>query len=174
MDGITFLDASVIYSLLFSPIITIVLLFFWASANIKTAAGFQLLGIFILFTLGLLLVINSPYILLIEAIAILLLIVWIYAYRNFFIKGQLPFILTIFVLQIVYYSLFLLLLGIQYTLVISLACIIPILSMYLLFPWTFGNKKASQGRIFLMIAFIAQVIITVLIIMVSLGVMAYL
>ncbi len=173
MDDITFLDASVIYSLLFLPIITIILLFFWASANIKTAAGVQLLGIVILFILGLL-AINSPYIVLIEAIAILLLIVWIYAHRNNFLKGQVSFILTIFALQIVYYNLFLLLLGIQYTLVISLACIIPILSIYLLYPWTFGNKKTSQGRIFLMIAFIAQVIITVLIIMVSLGVMAYL
>lgn len=173
MDGITFLDASVVYSLLFLPIVSIILLFFWASANIKTAAGFQLLGIIILFILGLL-AINSPYILLIEAIAILLLIIWIYAYRNFFIKGQLPFILTIFVLQIVYYNLFLLLLGIQYTLAFSLACIIPILSMYLLYPWTFGNKKTPKGQVFAVIAFIVQVIITVLIIMVSLGVMAYL
>ena len=173
MDGITILDASVVYSLLFLPILTIVLLFFWASANFKKAAIFQLLGIVILFTLGLL-AINSPYIMIIEAVAILLLIVWIYTYRNFFLKGQLFFILTIFVLQIVYYNLFLLLLGIQYTLVISLACIIPILSMYLLYPWTFGHKKSGKGRIYLMIAFVVQGIITVLILLVSLGTMAYL
>ena len=172
MDGITFLDASIIYSLLFLPIITIILLFFWASANMKNTAKAQLLGILILFILGLL-AINSPYILLIEAIAILLLIVWIYAYRNFFLKGQLSFILSISALQIVYYNLFLLLLSLGYTLVISLVCVIPIFSIVLLYPWTFGNKSPSKGQVFLIIAFIVQVIIIILIILVSLGVMSY-
>ena len=172
MDGITFIDASAIYSLLFLPIITIILLFFGASANMKNIAKAQLLGIVILFILGLL-AINSLFILLIEVIAILLLVGWIYAYRNFFLKGQFSFILSISLLQIVYYNPFLILLSIEYTLLISLVCVIPIFSMSLLYPWTFGNKNTSKGRVFLIIAFIVQVIITILIIVVSLGVMSY-
>jgi len=157
LDGITILEASILYSALISPLLSMVLLFFWMSANMKNTAKAQLLGIVILLTLGFL-AINSPIILIVEAIAIVLLVVWIFAYRDFFQKGQLPVILPIFALQIAYYILFFVLLSLEYILAITLLCIIPILSMILLYPWTFGNKKHSKGRVFIIIIFIVQII----------------
>lgn len=161
MDGITFLDASLIYSLLFSPLLTMVLLLFWTSANMKNTAKVQLLGIIILFVLGLLAII-SPMILIIEAIAIVLLVVWIFAYRDFFLKGQLSAILLIFVLQIFYYILFPRLISLENALTITLVYLIPIISMILIYPWTFGKKNTSKGRVFIIIAFVIQVIFVIL------------
>lgn len=155
MDGITFLDASLIYSLLFSPLLTMALLLFWASSNMKKTVTVQLLGIVILFALALL-AINSPLILIIGAIAVVLLVVWIFAYKDSFLKGQLSAILYIFPLQIVYYILFPVLINLENALTIALLCVIPILSMVLLYPWTLGNKNTSKGQVFLYIVFIVQ------------------
>lgn len=169
MDGISLLDASLIYSLLFSPLLTMVLVLFWTSANMKNTAKTQLLGIVILLILGFL-AINSPIILVAEAIAIILLVVWIFAYRDLFLKGQFTIILLFFALQVAYYILFFVFMGLQYNLAITLIslCIIPILSMILLYPWTFGNKKTSKGRELIIIVFIVQVIFIILSIVLSL------
>ena len=161
MDGISLLDASVIYSLLFSPPLTITLLLFWASVDMKNTAKAQLLGIVILFVLGFL-AINSPIILIIEATSILLFFVWIYTYKNFLRKEQLSVFSHIFALQSSYYILFFLIINLEYRLAIILLCIIPILSMILLYPWTFGSKSTSNGRVFIIIVFIVQVIFTIL------------
>jgi hypothetical protein len=169
LDGISLLEASLIYSLLFSPILTMVLLLFWASVNMKTIAKAQLFGIIILFALGFL-AINSPIILIVEAVAIILLVVWIFAYRDFFHKEQLPVILPISALQIAYYILFFVFMGLKYNLITLL--IIPILSMILLYPWTFGNKKTSKGQVLIMIIFIVQGIYAILVIVLSLMAMS--
>ena len=166
MDGISLLEASLIYSLLFAPILTLVLLLLWTSANMKTTAKAQLLSIIILFALGFL-AINSPIILIVEAAAIILLVVWIFAYRTFFHKGQLPLILPISALQVAYYILFFVFMGLEYNLGLILL-IIPILSMILLCPWTFGNKKTSNGRVLIMIIFIVQAIFATLVIVLTL------
>jgi hypothetical protein len=157
LDGLSLLDASLIYSLLFSPIVTMVLLLFWTSANMKNTAKAQLLGIFILLVLGFL-AINSPIILIIEATAIILLVVWIFAYKDVFLKGQLSLILLILALQVAYYILFFVLLSLENGLAIALLCIIPILSMILLYPWIFGSKNTANRRIFIIIVFIVQVV----------------
>ena len=166
MDGISLLEASIFYSLLFSPIITIVLLLFWTSANMKTTAKAQLLGIIILFALGLL-AINSPIILIVEAAAIILFTVWIFAYRDLFNKEQLPVTLTISALQVFSYILLFAFIGSEYNLEIILL-IIPILSIILIYPWTFGNKKTSKDSILIMLVFIVQVIYASLVIVLSL------
>ena len=170
MDGISSLDAIYIYSMLFSPLISIVLLLFWTSANMKNTSKIQLLGIVILLALGLL-AINSPLILVIEATAIILLVVWLNANRNYFLKDQLSVILSIFALQIAYYMLFPTFIGLLPNLTITLLGI-PILSMILLYPWTFGNKKKSKGRIFIIIVFIVQIIFVILNLVLSLMVMS--
>lgn len=170
MDGITFLDASLIYSLLFSPLLTMVLLLFWTSANMKNTAKVQLLGIVILLVLGFF-AINSPLIVIIEAAAIILLVVWISVYRDFFREGQLSISLLIIALQVAYCILFFVVVGLESTLVITLLCIIPVLSMILLYPWTFGSKNTSNGKIFIIIAFNIQVIIVILNIVFSLTAM---
>ena len=169
MDGISLLDAILIYSLLFSPLLTMVLLLFWTSADMKNTAKAQLLGIVILLALGFL-AINSPIILIVEATAIILFMVWIFAYRDFFPKGQLPVILLIFALQVTHYILFFVFMGLEYNLSITLLllCILPILSMILVYPWTFGNKKISKGRVLIMIIFIVQAIYAILVIVLSL------
>ena len=167
MDGITFLEASLIYSLLFSPLLTMVLLLFWASANLKNTAKAQLLGIVVLLVLGFF-AINSPLILIIEATAIILLVVWIFAYKDFFLKGQLSVISLIIALQVIYCILFFVLVGVEFTLAITLLCIIPVLSMILLYPWTFGSKNTSNGKVFIIIVFIVQLIFAILNIVVSL------
>ena len=105
LDGISLLDATIIYSLLFSPLLTMVLLFFWTSANMANNAKVQLLGIFILLVLGFL-AINSPFILIIESAAIILFILWLITYRASFLNGQISLISTIFILQFVFYLLF--------------------------------------------------------------------
>lgn len=172
MDGISLLEASVFYLLLFSPIITIVLLLFWTSANMKTTAKAQLLSIIILFVLGFL-AINSPVILIVEAAAIILLTVWILAYRDFFNKEQLPVTLTISSLQIVSYILFFAFIGSEYNLGIFLL-VIPIISIILVYPWTFGNKKTSKDSILIMLVFIVQTIYSFLVIVLSLTAMSIL
>lgn len=134
MDGISLLDVSLIYSLLLAPFLTMVLLLFWMSANIKNTAKAQLYG----------------------------------TYSDFFLKGQLSFILIIFALQVAYYTLFFILLSLEYNLAITLLCIIPILSMILVYPWTFGSKNTSKGRVFIIIVFIVQVIFAILNILLSL------
>ena len=134
----------------------------------KNTAKAQLLGIVILLVLGFL-AINSPLILIVEATAIILFVVWIFTYRNFLFKRQLLVILLIIALQVAYYILFFVFMGLAYNLSITLLllCIIPILSMILLFPWTFGNKKTSKGRVFIIIVFIVQVIYAILSIVLS-------
>ena len=165
MDGILLREAILFYSLLFLPIIILVLLLFWASVNMKTTAKVQLLGIIILFALGFL-GINSPIILIVEVAAIILLVVWIFAYRDFFHKGQLPVILPISALQVAYYILFFVFIRLEY--ILGILIVIPILSMILLYPWTFGNKKTSKGQVYIMIIFIVQAIFAILIIVLSL------
>ena len=91
MDGISFLEASILYSVLLFPLLTIILLLFWASANMKNTAKTQLFGIVILIAAGFL-AINSPIILIIEATALILLVIWIFAYKEFFLKEQLSVI----------------------------------------------------------------------------------
>jgi len=137
------------------------------SGNLKNTAKAQLLGIVILLVLGIF-AINSPLIVIIEATAIILLVVWIFAYRDFFPKGQLSFISLIIALQVIYCILFFVLVGLKYTLAITLLCIIPVLSMILLYPWTFGSKNTSNGKVFIIIVFIVQVIFAILNIVVSL------
>ena len=166
MDGISLLDASVIYSLLFSPPLTITLLLFWASVDMKNTAKAQLLGIVILFVLGFL-AINSPIILIIEATSILLFFVWIYTYKNFLRKEQLSVFSHIFALQSSYYILFFLIINLEYRLAIILLCIIPILSMILLYPWTFGSKKTAKGQVYIQSVFIIQTIFAILMIVIS-------
>ena len=167
MDGISLLEASVFYSVLVSPLLTIVLLLFWTSSNINNTAKIQLLGIFILFYVGIFL--NSSMFLIIgTTAAIILLVVWILAYKNYFLKGQLRVTLLIFVIQVAYYILFFELIGLENNLAILLLCIIPILSMLQLYPWTFGNKKTSKGRVFIIFVFVVQVIFLVLNIVLSL------
>ena len=164
MDGISLLDAIIIYSLLFSPPLTITLLLFWASADMKNTAKAQLLCIVILFILGLL-TINSPIILIIETTAILLFVIWIYTYRNFFRKEQLTIFSHIFALQFSYYIFFFVILILEYHLAILLLCLIPIFSIKLVYSRTFLSKNTTSGRLFIILAFIVQVIFTILNIM---------
>ena len=161
MDGISFIDALQIYSLLFSPILTMLLLMFWMSANIKKIANTQLLGIVILLVLAFL-AINSPMIAILGGAAVFLFIIWLATYSRFFLKEQSSITLHIFLLQIAHYVLFFALLSFQYHLALTLMCIIPIFSMIRLYPWAFGNKNISNGRAFIIIAFIIQVILACL------------
>lgn len=175
MDGISLLEASLLYSVLFSPLLSMVLLLFWTSANMKNTAKAQLFGIVILLALGFL-AINSPMILIIEATAIILFVVWLFAYRDFFLKeGQLSFILRFFALQVAYYILFFFVFTrLEYNLAITLLllCIIPILSMILLYSRTFGNKNTSKGRVLIVIVFIVQVIYAIITIVLALRAMS--
>ena len=157
MDGISFLEASILYSVLLFPLLTIILLLFWASANMKNTAKAQLFSIVILIAAGFL-AINSPIFLIIDATALILLVVWIFAYIDFFLKGRLSVILLIFALQVAYYILFFVFIGLEYNLAITLLCISPILSMLLLYPWAFGNKSTAKGRVLIILVFIIQVI----------------
>ena len=163
MDGISFLEATILYSVLFIPLLSILLSLLWTSAGMKNAAKAQLFGIVILIALGFL-AINSPIILVIEAVAFILLVVWIFIYKDFFLKGQLLVISIIVLLQIVYYILFYLFLGTEFALLLFL---IPLVSMILLFPWAFGNKK-SIGRVLIIITYIIQIIFIILMIVLSL------
>ena len=162
MDGISLLDATIIYSLLFSPLLTIVLLFFWASANMVNKAKTQLLGIFILLVLGFL-AINSPFILIIEGVAVVLFILWLITNRQSFLDEQISFISILVVLQLVFYMLFFILIGLESGLILSLLGIIPILSVCFLYPWAFGKKRTiSKGRLFIILVFIVQVYLVIL------------
>ena len=161
MDGISLIEAIVLYSVLLSPLLSITLLIVWASKNTQNKAQSQLHGIIILFALGFL-AINSPFILIIEAIALILLITWIIAYKNLFIKGQLLVILLTFILQLAYYLLFFASIAVEYDRTLYLLTIIPILSMGLLYSWTFGNKRSTNGRPFIIIVFVVQFILAIL------------
>lgn len=161
MDGISFLDALHIYSLLFSPILTMLLLLFWLSADIKNLAKVQLLGIVILVVLAFL-SINSPMIAILGGAAIVLFVIWLSTYSRFFLKEQSSVTLRIFSLQIAHYVLFFVLLSFQYHLALTFMCIIPILSMIQLYSWAFGSKNTSNGRVFIIIVFVIQVILACL------------
>ena len=169
MDGISLLDASILYTLLFCPVLSMVFLFFWTSANMKKTAKVQLLGLVILLAISLL-TINYSISLVILAIAIVLFIVWLFVYREFFLTGQLPVIFFIFGLHLVYYILFFVFIGLENTLAITFLSIIPILSMTLIYSWTFGKKKISQGRIFILTVFMIQVLFTILNVVLSLAI----
>ena len=168
MDDISLLDASLIYSLLFSPLLTMILVLLWTSVNMKRTAKVQLLGIVILLVLGFV-AINSPFILIMVSTAIILLVVWIFTYRNLFLEGQFTVIILFFVLQVAYYMLFFVVMGSEYNLALTLLllCIIPILSMIVLYPWTFGHKKTSKGRVLITLVFIVQVVSAILSIVLS-------
>ena len=161
MDGISLLEASVLYSLLFCPLLSIILLFFWTSATMNKKAKAQLLGLVFLLAISLL-AINYSISLVILAIAIVLFFVWLFIYRDFILTAQLPVIFFIFGLHLVYYILFFVFIGLENDLGITFLSIIPILSMVLLYTWTFGKKKTSQGRVFILIVFILQVIFAIL------------
>ena len=169
MDGISLLDASILYTLLFCPVLSMVFLFFWTSANMKKTAKVQLLGLVILLAISLL-TINYSISLVILAIAIVLFIVWLFVYREFFLTGQLPVIFFIFGLHLVYYILFFVFIGLENNLGITFLSILPILSMILLYSWTFGKKKISQGRIFILTVFMIQVLFTILNVVLSLAI----
>lgn len=161
MDGISLLEAIAFYSLLLSPLLSMVLLLFWTSANMKNTAKAQLAGIVILSALGFA-AINSSLFVLIEAAALILFGVWIFAYRGCFLKGQLTVILSAFALQAAYSALFFTFIGSESGLAVPLLCISPILTMILLYPWTFGNKRASGVRVFILIAFFIQMVHAIL------------
>ena len=149
------------YALATMPILTIVLLLFWIPANMNKTAKIQFLGIFILFVIGILTAqydFNTLFgiILLIFIIALTL---WIFVNRRFFIIKHLSVISMIFALQIAF---FFLIQWIGYGLSLILLCIVPILSMVLLYPWIFGSKEKSYGRVLAIIIFIVQLIFTIL------------
>ena len=165
MDGITLYDTMLFYSLLFSPLLAMILISFWMSANSKNKAKVQLLGIVILVVLGFF-AINSPFIIIIELTAIFLFLAWIYTHREFFLEERLSVFLSIVSLQLAYYSLFIFLMSLG-NLAIALLCFFPILSLVLLYSWTFGRKKASRGRVYIIMVSIVQVILLILTIILS-------
>ena len=120
MDGITLWDAIHFYYLLFSPLLTTILLLFWIATNMKSNA-----------------------------------------------KGK-SIVFTIIVLQFAYSILFFTLLGLESNIAIALLCIIPLISIILLYPWTFGRKKTAKGRVFVILIFIVQVILVILTFILSL------
>ena len=167
MDGITIWDALIIYSLLAAPLVSIFLLFFWMSVDVKKTAKMQLLGIVVLFVLGFL-AINSSIFGIVEVAAMILLGAWLFAYRDFFSKERLPVTISVVVLQMIYYVLFIAI-GAWTNLGFILACVISVFSMILLYPWAFGNKKQSKGQVFILIIFVVQIIFTILNITISLA-----
>ena len=150
------------YSLLASPFLSIVLLFFWLSVDVKKTAKVQLLGIVVLFVLGFL-AINSSIIVIVEVAALILLVAWFFAYRSFFSKERLP---SVFVLQMSYSIVFIVILTLT-NVGFILACVISVFSMIRLYPWAFGDKRESKGRAFILSIFVVQVIFTILNITVS-------
>lgn len=171
MDGITILDALIIYSLLASPLLSIVLLFFWMSVNVKNTAKVQLLVIVVLFVLGFL-GINSSIMVIVEVAAFILLVAWFFAYRGFFSKERLPVTIWVVVLQVIYYVL-VIAIVVWTNVGFIFACIISVLSMILLYPWAFGNKKESEGRVFILSIFVVQIMFMVLTITVYLMATVY-
>lgn len=161
MDGILIYDATAIYSVILAPLLAMILLFCWTAASMKKIAKFQLLGIVLLFALGFL-AINSPIILIVEAVAIILLVVWIFNYRASFHQGQILVVLLVIVMHIIYAILFFALAGLENSLGIVALCIFPVLSMMLLYPWTFGDKKLPKGRVFILILLVVQMIFVIL------------
>ena len=130
------------------------------SVDVKNAAKAQLLGIVVLFVLGLL-AINSPIFGIVEVATMILLGAWLFAYRDFFSKERLPVTISVVVLQMIYYVLFIAI-GAWTNLGFILACIISVLSMILLYPWAFGDKRESNGRAFVLSIFAVQIMFTVL------------
>ena len=145
------------YSLLASPFLSIVLLFFWLSVDAKKTAKVQLLGIVVLFVLGFL-AINSTIIIIVHAAAIILLVAWLFAYRRFFSKERLPSVAT---LQISYAIAFVALFTLT-NVGFILVCIISVFSMIRLYPWAFGDKRESNGRALVLSIFAVQIMFTVL------------
>ncbi|MEC2054151.1 hypothetical protein I6J18_04815 [Peribacillus psychrosaccharolyticus] len=161
MDGISFLDAILIYSVLFLPIVTMILLFVWGAANMKNSSKVQLLVVILVFILGIL-AINSI-ILPIMSVSMVLLFIWIYLNKNGFAQGQLLFIFIVFGFQILFYFLWFLVLDLETTLAFIILLVAPIATMGLLFPWTFGRKNTlAKGQLIVVIAFILQVILLIL------------
>jgi len=145
------------YALLASPLLSIVLLFFWLSVDAKNTAKVQLLGIVLLFVLGFL-AINSTIILIVHAVAIIWLVAWLVAYRRLFSKERLPLVAT---LQISYAIAFVALFTLP-NVGFILVCVISIFSMIRLYPWAFGDKRESNGRAFVLSIFAIQIMFTVL------------
>lgn len=161
MDGISFLDAILIYSVLFLPIVTMILLFAWGAANMKNSSKVQLLVVILVFILGIL-AINSI-ILPIMSVSMVLLFIWIYLNKNGFAQGQLLFIFIVFGFQLLFYFLWFLVLDLESTLAFIILLVAPIATMGLLFPWTFGGKNTlAKGQLIVVIAFILQVILLIL------------
>ncbi len=157
MDGLSLFEASIFYSVVLLPLISIILVICWASLHMKNTAKAQLVGIFTFLVLGIL-TINSSLFLVIEGVAFILLVLWIVAYRHLFLKGQLRTIILIFALQIVYYILLYFFFVGERGLAMSILSIIPLISIILLYPWMFGNKKTLDNRVFIIIIGIIQVI----------------
>ena len=161
MDGISLLDAILLYSVLFLPIITMILLFVWGAANMKNSSKVQLLVVILVFILGLL-TINSI-ILPIMIVSMVLLFIWIYVNRSGFIQGQLLFIFIVFGFQLLFYVLGFSVIDLGSTWAFITLLIAPIVTMALLFPWTFGRKNTlAKGHFIGVIAFILQVILLIL------------
>ena len=160
LDGISLLDASLFYSLLFSPLLTMIFLLLWISADMKKAIKAQILGIIILVAAGIF-AINSPFITVIEAIAILLLFVWFIAHKDSFRREKRSATLSIFAFQITYYILFFPLLIAGNAATAFVLCIAPILTIKFAYPWAFG-RKTSSDRMYVTFAIIVQVILILL------------
>ena len=157
MDGITTLQAVMMYSLLVSPLLSIVLLFFWLSVDAKNTAKVQLLGIVVLFVLGFL-AINSTIIIIVHAAAIILLVAWLFAYRRFFSKDRLSSVATLQISYAIAFVALFMLTNVGFILV----CIISVFSMIRLYPWAFGDKRESNGRALVLSIFAVQIMFTVL------------
>ena len=158
MDGISLLDAILLYSVLFLPIVTMILLFAWGAANMKNSSKVQLLVVILVFILGLL-TINSI-ILPIMIVSMILLFIWIYINRSGFVQGQLLFIFIVFGFQLLFYFLGFSVIGLESTWAFIILLIAPIVTIVLLSPWTWGRKSTlAKGRLIVVIAFILQVIL---------------
>ena len=161
MDGISLLDAILLYSVLFLPILTMILLFAWGAANMKSSSKVQLLVIILVFILGIL-AINSI-ILPIMSVSMILLFIWIYLNRSGFVQGQLLCIFIVFGFQLLFYFLGFSVIDLESTWAFTILLITPIVTIVLLFPWTFGRKNIlTKGRLIVVIVFILQVILLIL------------
>ena len=112
--------------------------------------------------------IHFYYLLFSPFLTLILLLFWIAANMKSSAKEKSTVFLIIFVLQSAYSILFFTLLDLESNIAIALLCIIPIISTILLYPWTFGRKKTSSGRVFIIMVFIVQVILLILTFILSL------
>jgi len=101
-------------------------------------------------------------------LTIIILLFWMAANMKRSAKGKLTLFSIISILQFAYSILFFALLDLESNLAIALLCIIPIISIILLYSWTFGRKKTLSGRVFLIMIFIVQVILLILTFILSL------